>query len=38
MCGAVKGSVLSFLRGKMAKALLEITDLITFPVCQSSMN
>jgi len=32
------GSALDFQRGKMAKASLEIADLITFPVCKSSMN
>ena len=31
-------SVLNFKRRKTAKASLEIADLITFPVCKSSMN
>jgi len=31
--GRGKGSALNFQRGKIMKALLEIADLITFPVC-----
>ena len=31
-------SVLNFQREKKVKALLEITDLITFPICKTSLG